>query len=62
MAKLKDISYETDFYWKGRKYKQLIRPKSPKGSYSILCMIKGDYAGVFVEMPSGRQVKPIIRV
>ncbi len=59
---LKEIPYETQFYWKGKRYKQLIRPKQPKGSFTIVCYpIKEPFAE-WVTMPAGRVIKPVVKV
>jgi len=59
--KLKDIDYQTEFYWKGKRYKQLIRPKKPKGKFSVVCCLSPTWGEEWVRMPGGREVKPVIK-
>ena len=59
MVRLKDVPYEFDFYWKGDRYRQFVRPKFPEGAFTIVCYKPPQ--GLHVDMPSGRNVKPIIR-
>lgn len=61
MMTLHEINFDQKFYWKGKKYKQFIRPKNPiSNSYKISCyaLPQGD----FEWFPSGRKVKPIVRI
>lgn len=59
--KLKELDYQTEFYWKGTRYRQLIRPKKPKGKFKVTCFVSGDWGGDLIDMPSGREVKPVIK-
>lgn len=59
--KLKDIEYKTEFYWKGDRYKQVIRPKAISGKCVIVCRPKNDPCGDWIDMPAGREVKPVIK-
>ena len=56
---LKDISYETDFFWKGIRFTQVIRPKNPKGKFTVICRPTRTQ-GKWVEMPGGRKIKPVL--
>lgn len=58
--KLSQISYGTNFYWKGNKYIQVIRPKNPKGKFTIVCRPANDPCAKWIDMPSGRNVKPVL--
>jgi len=62
MKALGKIPFSQRFYWKGNKYRQLLRPKHPinKSFVIICCPDKGQ--GAWVDMPSGRRVKPVIRI
>lgn len=59
---IRQISYETDFYWKGERYKQVIRMKDPKSKAKIICRKARDPCSDYVEMPPGRVIKPVIRI
>ena len=62
--KLKDIDYQTEFYWKGQRYKQVIRPKKQyvkNKAFKIVCCLSPTYGEPWVDMPSGREVKPVIK-
>lgn len=62
--KLKDVPYEFDFYWKGKRYRQFIRPRpehQPKRAFKITCYLTGEQSD-YVDMPSGREVKPVVRI
>jgi len=60
--KLKDIEYEVDFYWKGNRYTQVIRPKVLPRKCVIACRPTKDPCAEWVDMPAGREVKPVIRM
>lgn len=62
MAILRDIPYQQKFYWKGNKYKQIIRPKKPQGKFTIICSLDNDPFAEWVSMPGGRVIKPVKRV
>lgn len=62
MITIKSIPYEQNFYWKGKRYKQLIRPKFPKGCFTVVCVEVLNGNSEWLEMPSGRKVKPIVRI
>ena len=56
---LKQLLYETDFYWKGVRYTQVIRPKSSKGRFVIVCRpARGQ--GKWIDMPWDTEVKPVL--
>jgi hypothetical protein len=59
--KLKDIKYEGDFYWKGKRYRQVIRPKVMPRKCIIVCCITKDPCADWVDMPAGREVKPVLK-
>lgn len=61
VIKLKDVPYDVGFYWKGGRYKQVIRPKRPKGKFMVICRLEKEPCSKWVDMPSGRKVKPIMR-
>lgn len=62
MVSIKDLSYKQDFYWNGVRYRQLIRPKCPRGPFKIYaCDVSVANYGA-IEMPSCRKVKPVMRV
>ena len=58
--KLKDVPYEYEFYWRGDRYRQFMRPKKAKGAFKVVCYQPPQ--GPYVDMPGGRDVKPIIRL
>jgi hypothetical protein len=60
--RLRDIEYQTQFYWKGDRYKQVIRPKTKKKVFSVTCRRARDPMAPWVQMPSGRVVKPVVRL
>ena len=65
--KLSEIPYEADFYWKGQRYGQVIRPKNPPSkTFIVVCRLRNDERNgnfsSWVDMPSGRKVKPVIRM
>ena len=62
MISIKDIPYEQNFYWKGAKYRQIIRPKKPRGPFVIYACDVTKMDSSYVKMPSGRKVKPVVRV
>lgn len=59
--KLKDVPYRYDFYWNGERYKQVLRPKFQRGKFNVVCRLLSDPYSKWVDMPSGRQVKPVVR-
>ena len=61
MTTIKDISYKQQFYWKGVRYKQIIRPKNPKGKFTIVCCDVSNGQSEWLDMPSGRKIKPVVR-
>ncbi len=65
MRTIRSLSYATDFYWKGDRYTQVIRPKvlpdNPKPK-NVICSKKYDICDGFFEMPLGRKVKPVIKL
>ncbi len=59
--KLKNVPYKHDFYWQGNRYVQFIRPKvNPKGKFEITCYLKTDPCREYIDMPAGREVKPVL--
>jgi len=62
MKRLKDIPYKTEFYWKGKRYRQFMRPKFPEGNFTVLCYLAKSYDNPIVKMPGGRLIKPVVRV
>ena len=59
--KLKDVPYETDFFYKGKKWVQFIRPKMPNRKiFHIICYLKSDPCSERVEIKSNVEVKPIV--
>jgi len=62
MTPIKSISYDTDFYWRGNRYTQVIRPKKPNNKFSILCRLFADPCGEYIDMPAGRKVKPVVKL
>lgn len=59
---LKEIPYEMQFYWKGKRYKQIIRPKNPKGKFVVVCYPVKEPCSDYINMPAGRIIKPVITV
>lgn len=59
---LKEIPFGDHFYWKGKRYKQVIRPHAHlvTGKFTIVCALMPQ--GGWVDMPSGRKVKLILRI
>jgi len=62
MKRLEDIPYETEFYWEGERYRQFLRPKHPKGKFTVICYLAKSMDSERVDMPSGRLIKPVVRV
>lgn len=65
MRTIRSIPYATDFYWKGIRYTQVIRPKTLPGQPKpkvVICSKKHDICDGFFEMPLGIKVKPVIRI
>lgn len=60
--KLRDTTFDVDFYWKGDRYRQVIRPKIMPRKCSVVCRMLSEPFGDWVNMPSGREVKPVIRL
>jgi len=59
--KLKDLDYNQKFYWKGKKWRQVIRLKvDPVKAFTICCAEHPQ--GDWIDMPAGRIVKPVIRL
>jgi len=57
--RLGDLDYDKNFYWKGKRYVQFMRPRNKTKGCMILCYAKTDiYTNI--NMPSGRQVKPVL--
>lgn len=57
-----EIPYTTQFYWKGVRYKQVIRPKGLYGKgFTVVCVEAKSPLKPWVDMPSGRTVKPVVR-
>jgi len=60
--RLGDVPYKTDFYWKGKRYHQIIRPKNPpKKAFTVVVMLWRDHGSGWIDMPSCREVKPVVR-
>ncbi len=62
MARLRDIPYKIEFYWKGERYKQILRPKNVTGKFTVVCVLSKKLDSDWVDMPSGRIVKPCVRI
>lgn len=64
MMPIRKITFQTDFYWKGDRYRQFIRmrslPNLPKPK-TVTCYKLYEHDG-YIEMPLGRKVKPVIRI
>jgi hypothetical protein len=61
--RLGDVPYEIDFYWKGKRYKQMVKPKRPaKKAFTVAVMPWLDFSADLIDMPSGRIVKPVVRL
>ena len=60
MTRIIDLKTGDLFLWKGRKYKIFLKLKHPTKAYKIPCYEPPQ--GECVDMPSGRKVKPIIRI
>jgi hypothetical protein len=60
-VKLKELDYKTEFYWKGERYTQVVRPKFPRGKFNIVCRPSFGQ-GEWIDMPGGREVKPVFRI
>lgn len=61
MTTIRQLSYHTDFYWKGDRYRQLVRVKFKKSKNPVLCYKLYNPYDERVEMPLGRTVKPVIK-
>ncbi len=65
MQTIRSLEFKTDFYWKGDRYRQLIRmrnlPNLPKPR-SVTCYKLHKQFEERVEMPLGRKVKPVYRL
>ena len=61
MVKLIDLKVSDRFYWKGKKYQIFLKIKHPKGAYKIPCF-DWPMPGEIIDMPSGRKVKPVVRL
>ena len=58
---LGDLPFGDLFSWKGKKWQAVVAPKSPpKSAYTIVCAQHPQ--GEWLKMPSGRKVKPVIRL
>lgn len=57
--KISDVPIDQKFYWKGKKYKQWLKPKNMDRAYGA--PVYECPLGDTVYMPSGRKVKPVIR-
>lgn len=62
MMMLKHVPYEIDFFWKGTRYTQVIRPKRAKGKFIIVCRPTRTLYGECIDMPAGRKVKPVLNL
>ena len=64
MIMLKQLSFNVDFFWKGKRYTQVIRPKKRKEKRlrTVICRPTRNPCGEWVEMPAGRKVKPVIKL
>jgi len=64
MVTIRSLEFKTDFYWKGDRYRQLIRLRVlswlPKPK-SVTCYKLHEPFEDRVEMPLGRKVKPVIK-
>jgi len=58
---LGEIHYESDFYKDGKRYKQLIRVKHPRGVHSVVCCTGPQYE-VIVDVLSTENIKPVVRI
>ena len=61
MTTIRQLLYKTDFYWKGDRYRQLVRVKDKKSKAPVLCYKLYNPYQARVEMPLGRTVKPVIK-
>lgn len=60
--KLRELPYEVRFYWKGKKYRQILRIKNPpKGKFAVICQLLSNPQSKWMSFPAGRVVKPVIR-
>lgn len=59
MKAIRDIPFTQDFYWKGKQYKQTIRPRNPGGSFTVVCAEVGFAKMDRFNMPCGRMVEPV---
>jgi hypothetical protein len=63
MMKLNALPYKYDFYWKGNRYIQVIRPKKPiHNAFKIVCRPYNDPCAKWIDFPSGRAVKPVCSI
>lgn len=56
---IRKISFQTDFYWKGDRYKQFLRSKDKKSKSKVMCYKLYDPYGGYFYMPLNRKVKPV---
>jgi len=61
MMTLGELPYEAMFYKDGKKYKQIIRVKHPRGVHRIVCCTGPQYE-VIEDVLSTETVKPIVRI
>ena len=61
MTTIKQIPYKVDFYWKGDRWRQLIRVKDKKSKAPVLCY-KLYSPHERNDMPLGRTIKPVIKL
>lgn len=59
---LKELPFETQFYWQGVRYKQLLRPKTQRGNFSVYCYPSNDIQARSIEISSTEVVKPVVKV
>ena len=58
--RLRDMSYGTDFYYKGVRYRQLIRPRNPEcKNFRVICTHAKDGNSQWYSIRASREVKPV---
>lgn len=61
MKTIRSITYQTDFYWKGDRYRQVIRIKRKDSKAPVWVRKLYSPYDDYIQMPLGRKVKPVIK-
>ncbi len=59
--RLGEIAFEFDFFWKGVRYTQVIRPKYVEDLYTIVCRQARSLETPYLYFTSDTEIKPVLK-